>query len=243
MSDDHGKKIWYLRRINLLASMTDEEIDMTARLFVDQQFPAGVELLGGRQPDQVYLVKEGAVRLYGGHPRQVTLALLSPGRLFGRSYATGDDIPKLGAVTLVPSYLCFATGARLLDAFVHHPEVMLQLTRALAEQVFRTAGWLERIGVASPRSRLASLLVELGDEFGEPVDTGRRIPFRLTRADLAGMVGVSRETASRLMTEFGRAGWAGQDGGLLLVRDREALAAQANAAESLAPENDAPSEA
>ena len=87
------------------------------------------------------------------------------------------------------------------------------------------------------------MLLELDDEFGEPAALGRRIPFRLTRADLAGMVGVSRETASRLMTEFGRAGWVGRDGGLLFVRDREALATQANAAQPVAPGDDAPSEA
>jgi len=55
----------------------------------------------------------------------------------------------------------------------------------------------------------------------------RRLRFRLTQVDLARMVGLSRETTSRLLTEFRRAGWVTRERGLLGVRDRQALAAQA----------------
>lgn len=69
------------------------------------------------------------------------------------------------------------------------------------------------------------MLLELDDEFGEPAALGRRIPFRLTQADLARMIGLSPETVSRLMAEFGRLGWVEREAGLLVIRDRDAPAA------------------
>ncbi len=238
MTDLGGrKKVWYLRRVDLFASMTDEEIEEVARLLDDHYIPAGAELLGERRRDRVYLVKTGAVRLHAGDSRhRVTLALLGPGRIFGLSSTVGEISPLIGATTLVPSYVCFATWPKMMEVFVQRPEVMLKATQALAEQVFRAESWRGRLGLTSPRLRLANLLLELSDEFGEPVAPGQRIRFRLTQADLGRMIGLSRETVSRLMAEFDRHGWVARDGGLLVVRDRHALASAAGSDEDAPPE-------
>ncbi len=229
MSDGGDRrKVWYLRRLDLFAAMTDEEVEAIARLLDDHHLPAGVGLLGDRRRERAYLIKEGAVRLHAGGPtRPVTLALLGPGRVFGLSAVIGDEDPTVGAMTVAPSYVCFATWPKLLEVLALHPQAMLRMTQGLAEQVFRAETWRGRLGMAAPRARLADLLLELGDEFGEATETGWRVPFRLTQADLARMIGASRETASRLMGEFARAGWVTRERGLLTVRDRAGLAAQA----------------
>ncbi len=223
------KKVWYLRHIDLFASMTDEEVEEIAHLLGDHHIPAGVPLLDHRDRDRVYLIKEGVVRLHTSDSRhQVTLALLPPGRMFGLSSTVGDADRTINATTLVPSYICFATWAKMVEVFARYPEVMLQLLRSLTEQVFRTETWRTRLGMTSPTARLADLLLELSEEFGETSETGRRIRFRLTQADLARMIGVSRETVSRIMVEFSRAGWVARESGRLVVRDRDALKMQAN---------------
>jgi CRP/FNR family cyclic AMP-dependent transcriptional regulator len=218
------KKVWYLRRLDLFAAMTEEEIEEIARLLDDHHVPPGVELLGERRRERVYVIKTGVVRLYtGAGERQVTLALLGSGRLLGLSSTIGSDDLQIGAVTLVPSYVCFTTWTTMMEVFVQHAELMTKVMATLAEQVFQAESWRARLGLSSPRRRLASLLIELNDQFGEPVGAGRRIPFRLTQADLARMIGLSRETVSRLMAEFDRRGWVAREEGLLVVRDRDAL--------------------
>lgn len=169
------RKVWHLRRIDLFASMIPEEIEHLATLLDDHFVPPGAELLGNRELDRVFLVKRGAVRLYeelNGH--QVTLALLGPGRLFGLSSTFGDDSPALSAQTMTESYICFPTWPRLMDVLSGHPEVVLRMMRGLAEHVFRAETWLARLGTHSPRARLADLLIELSDEFGELAPDGRR---------------------------------------------------------------------
>lgn len=238
MSDvGRRNKVWYLRRVDLFASMTDDEIEEVARLLGDHHVPSGVELMGHRRCDHVYLVKAGAVRLHTGDlRRQVTLALLGPGRIFGHSSVLGDDSLLIGATTLVPSYVCVVTWSKMMEVFVRYPSVMLKMTHALAEEVLRADVWRERFGMASPRLRLASLLIQLSDEFGESTSSGRRIQFYLTQADLARMIGLSRGTVSRLMAEFSRRGWVARDNGLVVVRDRDALAAHGGAVEGAGPE-------
>lgn len=216
------KKVWYLRQLDLLATMTDTEIEELARQLDSHLFPAGVELLAHRDHDRVYLIKEGAVRISAD---ELTLAILGVGRLFGLSSLVGEARPPIRARILVPSYVCVTTWPRLMEVLARHPAALLQVLEALAEQLIRAETWVEWFHAAPSRARLARLLRELSDEFGEPVPAGpgQRIPFRLTQADLGRMVGVSRETASRLLAEFGRAGWVRRKDGFLIVADELGL--------------------
>lgn len=220
------QKVWYLRHIDLFASVTDAEIEEIAQLLGDHHFPAGTPLLSDRHRNRIYLIKEGAVRIHAGDSRHpMTLALLGPGKMFGLSTTVGDNHPHTQATTLIPSYVCFASWSAMMDVFVRYPHVMVKMTSALADGLFQAETWRARLGLSSPCHRLASLLLELGDEFGEPTAAGRRIRFRLTQTDLGRMVGLSRETVSRLMAEFARQGWIVRDKGLLILRDDVSLAA------------------
>ena len=223
-STGEHKKVWYLRRLDIFLSLTDEEIDQVARVLDDRLVPAGVDLLKDRQREEIFIVKSGGVRLYAdSQDQQITLALLGPGRLFGLSASVGVGSATIGAATLEPSYVCSGTVPRLLQLFGQYPEVMVRLTNALVEQIFFAETWVERVILHTPRGRLASLLLDLCDEFGEPVEGGQRIRFRLTHTDLAGMIGVARETVSRLMVDWHRSGLVIRDAGLLVVPDRSAL--------------------
>ncbi len=223
MSMNDRQKVWYLRRVDLFASATDAEIEAIARLLGDHHLPAGTELLRDRHGDGVCLIKDGVVRIHAGDARHpVTLALLGPGKVFGVSETVGDNDPQTRATTVIPSYVCFASWPAMMQVFTQYPQVMVKMVSALAEGLFRAETWRARLGISAPSQRLTSLLIELADEFGEPTTTGRRIPFRLTQTDLARMAGLSRETVSRQMADFGRHGWVARENGLLILPDREA---------------------
>lgn len=226
MSGSTERKVWYLRHVDLFASLTDEEIEEIAEALGDHHVPEGTELLRDCRGERVYIIKEGIVRIHSGNARdEVTLALLGPGKAFGLSSAIGEGGSHLSATTLTSSYVCFASWPAMMEVSAHHPAVMVKMMAALAERLFKAETWSTRLGMSSPCHRLASLLVELTDEFGEPSTAGRRIRFRLTQTDLARMVGLSRETVSRQMAEFTRLGWVVRENGLLVLRDHDAVAA------------------
>ena len=53
---------------------------------------------------------------------------------------------------------------------------------------------------------------------------GRRIGMRRTQADLAQLIGSTRETTSTIFNEFRRQGLVGNDGYHIIVLDLESLA-------------------
>ncbi|MDP9310481.1 MAG: Crp/Fnr family transcriptional regulator [Chloroflexota bacterium] len=232
--NNRSNKVWYLRHLDLFLSLTDSEIEEIARVLDDHPIPAGAELIHDRRRERIYLIKTGAVRLYTEEQgQQATLALLGPGRLFGLSGSFGNDKLVIGAVTLEPTYICFAALPKLLSLFNQFPEVMTRMTQALAEQIFVAETWIERTSAMSPRARLAALLLDLCADFCEPFEGGYRVKFRVTQADLARMINVTRETVSRVVADFMRAGWIERRDGRLVIRDQAALQHIASGAEDV----------
>ena len=68
-----------------------------------------------------------------------------------------------------------------------------RLERRLETQVF------QRVPV-----RLASLLLELAERFGEPTETGTVVDIPLSQQDLGNLIGASREIVSLTLSEFRR---------------------------------------
>ena len=59
-----GNKVWYLRRLDLFASLTHDEIEALAQSLDDRLLPAGTDILQHHRRERLYVIKTGAVRLY-----------------------------------------------------------------------------------------------------------------------------------------------------------------------------------
>ena len=74
----------------------------------------------------------------------------------------------------------------------------------------------------SPHPDVARTFLDLGRKEGKRVPEGILITERPTQAEIAGLVGTSRETVSRAMSELQRRGYIRQQGrGLLLLGGEE----------------------
>ncbi len=63
--------------------------------------------------------------------------------MFGVSSTSGTNRPRIGATTLEPSYICFASLSRILEVCARYPQVMLRMTLTLSKQVFQAETWVE----------------------------------------------------------------------------------------------------
>ena len=78
-------------------------------------------------------------------------------------------------------------------------------------------------------TRLATLLLNLGDRFGSRNDgIGEVIEVRLTHHDLANMIASTREAVSKVMSEFQRDGHIESRNRRIAILDRASLMEQAS---------------
>lgn len=162
----------------------------------------------------LYLICNGAVKLFHSDgPREHILDFLGPGALFGELSFEGEQPLSSSAQTLLESQLCFLPTELLKPFLVHYPSVAVRVIEALSGQLGQARGKAHELALKGAERRLAALLVRLAHERGEaPGDP----PLRYTRRTLAQMIGVSTETAIRLLTKL-------KEEGLIAVAKRDII--------------------
>jgi len=148
----------------------------------------------------LYLVCHGAVKLYHSDrfSREHILEVAGPGAVLGE--LSLDDEPKLSvsAETLTEAQLSFLPRERLVKFLQKQPMMGVRLIAALSSELAGARRKVRDLALKGAESRLAGLLVQLARASGDAT-SGHQLQLRYTRRELAEMIGVSTETAIRLL--------------------------------------------
>ena len=103
------------------------------------------------------------------------------------------------------------------------PNFMYCMAMNIGDRIKGSHETLKSIALEKVESRIASLLIKLCDKAGEKVPEGVAINMKLTKQDIAEMVGTTVETSIRTMSKFSKSGLVASKTGRIIVRDRERL--------------------
>jgi CRP/FNR family transcriptional regulator, cyclic AMP receptor protein len=174
----------------------------TVRLKAD-----AVLFLAGDTGDGCYRVEDGLLKvtMISHSGRERILALLGPGAIVGEMSII-DRLPRCANVVAVhPAILSFFSCTDFQGFAKMHPEVYETLLALLAARLRETdmavaAGTFLPVG-----GRIACTLLELAQEFGRDVGSGRIVIHqKICQADLAARAGVSREHVNRILNDWKR---------------------------------------
>jgi CRP-like cAMP-binding protein len=165
--------------------------------------------------ETLYLLQEGRVRLYrsAGDGRQLTIAIIDPGDAFGALAPTEHALHDGYACAMSDCVLRVIRPAELERAIMLEPRLAANLLRVVAARLRDAEDQLESLAFRGVSSRLAGKLLDLMDRYGRVTPRGIRIDERFTHVQLAEMIGTSRETLTKVLSEL-------RDTGVVDVRDR-----------------------
>lgn len=162
--------------------------------------PRQVIFSEGNPAGGLYLVCHGQVKLYCsdrfGHEH--VLALLGPAAVFGEFALDREPVHATSAEATVESQVSFFARDRLASYLERAPSVAVRLVAALSDQLSRSRRQVRDLALKGAESRLAAWLLELATSDGG-VEPGRRLALPFSRREIAEMIGVSTETAIRLL--------------------------------------------
>ena len=204
------EKIWYLKHINIFKGMAEADFGTLERITYMKAYGRREQVYGqGDAGDVVYLLKEGRVKIYKLSPdgKELTLELLEPGEIFGEMALVDDSPRDTIAETLADSMLC-VTRRRDFELFLKKkPELVMRVTKLIGIRRRRIENQLENLVFRSASSRLALLLLSLGERHGVHDSRGIILNIKLSQQELANLIGTARETTSALLNEFKRLGF------------------------------------
>jgi len=189
-------------------------------------FPAGAIIFMEGQPARgVYVVRSGRVKLLttSSEGRTLILKIARPGDALGlNSVITGKPY-DLTAEILQPTELAFIPRADFLHFITQHGDACLHFASLLSRDC-RTAYDVARsIGLSqSVSERLAKFLLDWSSN--GPVKEGSvRATLALTHEEIAQLIGASRETVTRTLSEFKKQRTIELHGSTLILKNKQAL--------------------
>ena len=160
-------------------------------------------------PDgQLYFLLEGTVRLYKiyGEYKEATVALLQDGGVFGELSLDEGSRQDVFAEAVTDARVAVVRKSVLSEVMMRRPEFAMKLLYTFSERLRQSDEVIESLLDREVSARLATLLSNLGDRFGETDGSGTVLNVRLTHQDLANMIFSTREAVSKVMSEFQREG-------------------------------------
>lgn len=201
-------------------------MEQMAKMVVEKSFRKKERIyLPGEPGRSIYLLKKGVVKISKVTPdgRELTLAFLKPGEIFGELEVIGETARDTQAEAHSDLLICVLRRENLMQMMEMKPKLGIQLSKLIGFRRKVIENRLENLIFRSIPQRLAALLLELTREFGEPSGATIKINLPLTHQDLANLIGSARPTLSDVFGDFKSKGWVDVTGKTITVKDSRAL--------------------
>jgi CRP/FNR family transcriptional regulator, cyclic AMP receptor protein len=220
------EKLAVLAEHSLLKSVKPEElVPLAAYASVIHHNARSIIFRQGDPGTSMMAVLSGRVRIcsFSSEGREVTLNIVRKGEFFGEIALLDGKTRTAEAVAIEPTDLLVLERRHFLPWLEAHPSVCLRMFNVLCDRLRRTSTQLEDTLFLEVPCRLARCLVRLAAAFGVPGKEGTRIDVKLSQQQLGTLVGITRESTNKHLSEWQRDGLITVSAGSVTIRDLEGL--------------------
>ena len=188
-------------------NMAAEPVEALDSMKFTGAYPKGALLfVEGEQPRGVFVLCRGRAKLTttSTEGRTLIVKIASPGEILGVSAAILGRPYEVSAETLEASQVSFIRRDDFLRFLNAYSEACMHTAQQLSEKYESAQREIRSLGLAHTTSeKLARLLLNWSAN-GEETPQGTRLQVLLTHEEIGQMIGTTRETVTRLLSEFKR---------------------------------------
>lgn len=175
----------------------------------------------------IFYLDQGKIKLsrIGQDGKESILLIAAPGDILGHRNLISDDNYGATAVALEESKLRFLSKQQVREAIQQEPEIAFSIIRKLTQEVYAAETRNSSLYQKSVRQRLAELLIQLKTSFGVEEQGKLKLDIRLTREEMACLIGTTNETVIRTISDFKEEGIIRQIGKTIYLENEEKLLA------------------
>lgn len=207
-----------LRTIPLFNGVRDPELEQIASVAAQRKVTRGTVIVrAGDVTDSLYILINGSARVLNSDEegREVILSILGPGDFFGEMGLIDGSPRSADVVAAEPCEMLVISKADFKRCLKENFDVALNIMKRLVERLREADRKIESLALMDVYGRVAKLLLE----FSELHDGQRLIRRKLTKQDIAKMIGASREMVSRVMKDLEASGYIRVEDGLIVLEE------------------------
>ncbi len=214
--------------MELFKNLSDEELKELEPYLVTTTFKKKEDVFAeGDQPEWFYIVSRGKVKItkLSHEGKEIILEIISPNDIFGGVAVLRNFPYPANAVAMEDSEVVKISRKNLMRLVDRFPNLMYCIALQLGDRMKSSYDSLKNIALERVEARIAALLLKLVGKVGVDTKDGLLIDMRLTKQDVADMVGTTVETSIRTFSKFKKQGLVSDRDGKIIIKDRKGLLA------------------
>lgn len=184
----------------------------------------------GNPPYGMYCISTGNIKVtqIGSDGKESIVRIASEGDVLGHRSIFTDQYYNATATAIEECSVCFIDKKYILKLVEEQPTVACNLIAKLGRDLGAAEKRVSSFYQKNVRERLAELLLLLKQSHGVEEEGRVLINIKLTREEMASIIGTASETLIRFMSELKAEGFIEQEGKSIYIKDEEGLLEFAN---------------
>lgn len=205
-----------LTEVPIFSEVPVHELQLIAPMLRERKYKKNhVFMFENDQSNGIFILRSGKVKIYRNHEgKEIVIGIQLPGDVVGEAEALTEDNYRVASVeALEPVVAWHVTKQDFLDIVHRYPSVLLRAYQILFARVRVLNRMIRYLSFLDVRTKIANLILDLYYNFGVKTDNAYKIDLKINHALLASMVGNTRESISKTLSDF-------QQEGLIDIRQK-----------------------
>ena len=203
----------------LFSDLTDEQLEIFKEAVkTSLHKKRDVIFVEGDPCPGFYVVKSGRVKLLktSRDGKEQIIKILQLGELLGME--TFYDGKRYGntAMAMDDCEICFIEKRTFFDIIGRHPTIAKKIIIALSKELDNAYSKIGTMGLLNAKEKMAHLLYTLAKDYGSNENGRIKLNLSLSRLEIAELLGITQETAIRLLKSF-------KDEGIIEIKRKEII--------------------
>lgn len=202
-------EIEYLKKIQLFASLTDEELRQISDILVVRRFKKNEIILQEEDTNEyMYVILNGKVKVVQTTEdgKEILLALHQSGDFFGEMSLIDGKTSPANVIATEDSTAAIISKKDFNSLIRNQKKVLDNLLLILCSRHRESWDKIQMLNYKNASHRIKLLFFMLSDKYGEKTAEGVTINMKLTHQEIAEMTGMTRETVTRVIDRWQREG-------------------------------------
>ena len=210
-----------LRRVPLFSGLTQAQLSELSNTVTKQRFKRGQLIIEqGRKGESLFIILAGRARVVmtDRRAKEVILNILGPGDYMGEMSLIDGKSHSASVRAEIQTDVLVLSHAEFMRCLADNQSIAIWVIKGLVQRLRKSSDKVSSLALMDVYGRVAKVLMDAAEPTG---DQDLIIRQKMTRQDIAKMVGASREMVSRVMRDFEEQGFIKTlDDGCLVLQER-----------------------
>ena len=210
-----------LKSVPMFSGFSPDQLRALVTMIMRRAAPRGTAVLReGGPADCLYVVVSGRLKVLMGEAdgKETILSIIGPGEFFGEMSLIDDNPRSATVIAIEACELLALTRRDFRRCLVENSNLAMAVMRVLVRRLREADRKIGSLAMLDVYGRVARLLLDMS----ENVNGQRVVTKRISKQDIAKMIGASREMVHKVMKDLQVNGYIEVQGSTIVLRDKSA---------------------